>query len=274
MIKTSETVEVADKELLVIENNDQRVLTTQQVADGYGCTTNAIRKALQQNKGRFTKGKHYYELNGDELKEFKRLVLDKHQPLVDQFAPKLYLWTERGCALLSKIIDTDRAWEFQEALVDNYFKQRPKSQAELIAMMAQQAVEQEHRLKQVETEQEQIRRDMESLRREVTNVDSTLVIDGVGSVNFDVKQWVKSAKKAFPDSDYSDIYNYLYETIEQVGRVKLNIRLENKKKRMREQGASESDVNSLTKLSVIDDSRALREICRLQMARIRQRYKF
>lgn len=273
MIKTSETVEVADKELLVIENNDQRVLTTQQVADGYGCTTNVVKNAFARNKERFAEGKHYNKLTGQVLRDFKREVMNSDLAVPDN-VNTLYLWTERGCALLSKIIDTDRAWEFQEALVDNYFKQRPKSQAELIAMMAQQAVEQEHRLKQVETEQEQIRRDMESLRREVTNVDSTLVIDGVGSVNFDVKQWVKSAKKAFPDSDYSDIYNYLYETIEQVGRVKLNIRLENKKKRMREQGASESDINSLTKLSVIDDSRALREICRLQMARIRQRYKF
>ncbi|MCM1507394.1 MAG: hypothetical protein NC177_09715 [Ruminococcus flavefaciens] len=36
----------------------------------------------------------------------------------------LYLWTERGALLHAKSINTDKAWEVYEFLVDNYFRVR------------------------------------------------------------------------------------------------------------------------------------------------------
>ena len=35
---------------------------------------------------------------------------------------KLYLWTEKGAFLHAKSLNTDRAWEIYDVLVDTYFK--------------------------------------------------------------------------------------------------------------------------------------------------------
>lgn len=57
-------------ELIPIEHNDQRVLTTAQLAEGYGTESGVISKNFNNNKERYIEGKHYYKLGGNNLKEF------------------------------------------------------------------------------------------------------------------------------------------------------------------------------------------------------------
>jgi len=103
-----------------IENNNQRVLTTAQIAEQYGTTTDRIKDNFSANKARYTEGKHYYCLTGEELKEFKNLV--GNSDVVDKRTPKLYLWTEKGALLHAKSLNTDKAWQAYEVLVDTYFE--------------------------------------------------------------------------------------------------------------------------------------------------------
>lgn len=56
--------------LQVVETNNQRVLTTAQIAEWYGTDTKAISKNFTRNKERYTEGKHYYCLTGDAKREF------------------------------------------------------------------------------------------------------------------------------------------------------------------------------------------------------------
>ena len=42
-------------------------------------------------------------------------------------AKLLYLWTERGALLLAKSINTDKAWEAYERLVDFYFQKKEEN---------------------------------------------------------------------------------------------------------------------------------------------------
>ena len=44
--------------LQVIETNNQRVLTTTQIAERYETNTDAIQRNFQRNKERYTEGKH------------------------------------------------------------------------------------------------------------------------------------------------------------------------------------------------------------------------
>lgn len=108
------------KDLQVLEHNDQRVLTTQQLAEIFDTSVDNIKKNFQRNKARFIEGKHYYILKGADLKAFKDLVTESHQ--VDKRTPQLILWTERGANFHSKILDTDRAWEQFEIIEDTYFR--------------------------------------------------------------------------------------------------------------------------------------------------------
>lgn len=106
-------------ELKIIEHKNQRVLTTQQLADSYETDAKIIRKNFERNRERYQKSKHYYLLQGDELKEFKTIrQFDDSLKRINQ----LYLWTERGAFLHAKSLNTDKAWEVYDSLVEHYFQ--------------------------------------------------------------------------------------------------------------------------------------------------------
>ena len=107
------------KELTVLENNNERVLTTKQLAEVYETKENNIKNNFNNNKDRFIEGKHYYKLTGEELKQFKREVKDID--LVPNNVNTLYLWTKRGASRMCKMLDTDKAWEQFDILEDTYF---------------------------------------------------------------------------------------------------------------------------------------------------------
>lgn len=104
----------------VLEVKNIRVLTSRQIAEEYGVGTNAIQMTFARNRNRFIEGKHYISFTGDELKAFKN-----HPTvcgLVDGRASHLYLWTEKGALLHAKSLNTDKAWEVYDYLVDHYFR--------------------------------------------------------------------------------------------------------------------------------------------------------
>lgn len=111
------------KQLSVIEFEGQRVLTTRQLALCYETTRHVISNNFTRNKVRYAAGKHYVLLEGVQLQDFKRC----HQ--FDDSMKKvsvLYLWTEKGALLHAKSLNTDKAWEVYEYLVDFYFRVKEK----------------------------------------------------------------------------------------------------------------------------------------------------
>lgn len=105
------------KNLMPVEYNSQKILTTEQLAEFYGVDAKLISYNFNYNKDRYTEGKDYFFLEGNDLKTFKsnREFHDYSR------APSLYLWTKRGTFLHAKSINTDQAWDVYEMLVDNYF---------------------------------------------------------------------------------------------------------------------------------------------------------
>ena len=117
-----------------IEQNGQRVLTTAQLAEAYGTDVKVISHNFNRNKSHYIEGKHFYCLTGKELKKFKSI-----RQFGEQFkqASKVYLWTERGALLHAKSLNTDKAWEVYEFLVDTYFRVQEisNSYAELVKLL-------------------------------------------------------------------------------------------------------------------------------------------
>lgn len=97
-----------------------RVLTSKQLAECYESTPVRIKQNFNENRNRFVDGKHYISLTGDELKAFKKQVGNSY--LVANRASHLYLWTEKGALLHAKSLNTDKAWEVYDYLVDFYFR--------------------------------------------------------------------------------------------------------------------------------------------------------
>lgn len=108
-----------------VDYNGVRVLTTEQLAQAYGCEPNNIKSNFNANKSHFEEGKHFFKLEGEDLKGFKDEV--RNSNLVGKNASCLYLWTRRGASRHSKMLGTDRAWEMFDALEENYFNPRPKA---------------------------------------------------------------------------------------------------------------------------------------------------
>lgn len=103
----------------VITFQGQRVLTTSQLAESYGTDNKRVSNNFNENKERYTQGKHYFLLEGENLKAFKS------ESRISGIAPnlnKLYLWTEKGAWLHAKSLNTDAAWDAYEMLVDEYYK--------------------------------------------------------------------------------------------------------------------------------------------------------
>ncbi len=166
-------------ELVTVNFDNQRVLTTKQLAEVYGTSTTAISQNFKNNSHYFKEGIHYYLLKGEALKEFKNYLDDIS--LVGKRSPHLYLWTERGANRHCKILDTDKAWEQFDNLEDTYFRVKeyvqnqfviPKTYSEALRLAADIQAENE-RLK----EQEQL------LLPKANGYDLIVNSDGTQSMN-------------------------------------------------------------------------------------------
>lgn len=102
-----------------------RVLTTKQLAELYGTDARTLQYNFRYNKERYMLGKHYIEVDGDEL---RRLKTRSEIPSSFKYAKRLYLWTEKGALLHAKSLNTDKAWEVYDYLVDFYFRAKERTE--------------------------------------------------------------------------------------------------------------------------------------------------
>ena len=134
-------------ELTILEHNNIRVMTTEQLAGAYGCDAQHSKQNFNNNKERFTEGKHYFRLEGAELKSFKKQVENFDLP-VSKFASAIYLWTKRGAARHSKMLGTERAWDVFDELEESYFNpMKNMTPEEFLLCSAQRMVEQARAIK-------------------------------------------------------------------------------------------------------------------------------
>ncbi|ELD0817688.1 ORF6N domain-containing protein [Salmonella enterica] len=152
-----------------ILHNQIPVITTELLAQLYGVSPVRIRQNHHENKERFIEGKHYFKIEGNELRELKhkvtqdndvknknslrdsvndapskresvehRVVLNysvshkvtkSHSVKIARNVRSLILWTERGAARHAKMLETDQAWDVFERLEDCYFSQNAQTAA-------------------------------------------------------------------------------------------------------------------------------------------------
>ncbi len=110
--------QINDTQVSIVNFKSIPVVTTAMLAEFYGTDVNNIQQNYLRNTGRFVDGKHFFKLEGVELKAFKQLTDSK---TVSKNTRTLTLWTERGAARHAKMLDTDQAWDIFEQLEDCYF---------------------------------------------------------------------------------------------------------------------------------------------------------
>ncbi|HAS8352149.1 TPA: ORF6N domain-containing protein [Vibrio vulnificus] len=118
------TTQISVESLSPIAFKNIPVVTTELLANLYSTESENVKKNYGRNAGRFVEGKHYFKLEGDELREFKHKVTNCPFVKIAPNVRHLMLWTERGAARHAKMLETDQAWEVFEKLEDSYFSQR------------------------------------------------------------------------------------------------------------------------------------------------------
>ena len=112
-----------------IELKGIRVLTTRQLAEAYGTEVKVIQNNFQRNKDRYVAGKHYIYMDRDELRQVKMT----HPQIEGELkrASRMHFWTEKGALLHAKSLNTDKAWQVYDYLVDFYFRVKENTSQEV-----------------------------------------------------------------------------------------------------------------------------------------------
>lgn len=199
--------------LTVLENNNERVLTTKQLAEVYETLENNIQQNFKRNSDRFIEGKHYYKLIGDELRNFKNNYMTDSQ-LVDKRAAQIILWTEKGASRMCKILDTDKAWEQFDILEETYFRVKSQSKKQLpndylTALKALVASEEEKQQLKLENDYKQ--EVIQGLTEEISISDMRSILNRV----------VRKGGK------YQERYSALYQAYKDAYHIDLKIRFKN-----------------------------------------------
>lgn len=114
------------KDLIPVKFNEEVVITTKVLANVYECGEKQIKQNYNNNKDKFIEGKHYYKLEGENLRKFKQYCKVENFDFVKSNVNCIYLWTKRGASRHCKMLGTDKAWEMFDTLEESYFNPKPQ----------------------------------------------------------------------------------------------------------------------------------------------------
>lgn len=139
-------------------------------------------------------------------------------------------------------------------------KQQPKTQAELIAMLAQDNVEKERRLTQVELQVIETKKEIKETKKKQDNITEILSLNPT--------EWRKKVNSMINKianvlggfQAFQDVRNESYQLLEERAKCNLSTRLTNKKQKMALEGVAKSRIDKVNKMDVIADDARLTEI--------------
>lgn len=245
----------------IVEYNNVRVLTTQQIAEAYDTSTDTITKNFNRNKDRYAEGKHYIALEGAEKNDF----LDHGQ--FDRGlknAKTLYLWTEKGAFLHAKSLNTDKAWEVYDKLVDFYFGVKKTISEELspqmqllmqmVNTMAQKELEDKERDRQIAIAKEAAEKAVQTTEKIKDEFVQTFD-NWRDDINRKVRQISQNS-----GISYQQLFTDMYKELERSG-YDLAQRQRNKRNRMLSQGCTKSETDrETTKIAIVEDDKKAKKI--------------
>lgn len=237
------------------------VINTSQLAELYGTDVRTISNNFNRNKERYEFGKHFVCLEGEELKAFKG-IHQNDESLV--FVSKLYLWTEKGAFLHAKSLNTDKAWEVYDRLVETYFHVRkianeelsPQTQflLRLAQTIANKELEDRERDRQIALANETAKKAVATTEN-IKEAVKPVLDNWRDEINKKVKRIQFACKK-----DFQTLNAEMYFELERRAGCDLGTRLRNLKQRMYDVGRTKTEINNTRKIDVIESDKKLREI--------------
>lgn len=236
--------------LAIKEYNGKRVVTFRNIDEVHKRPEGTARKRFNDNKGRFVEGEDFFKVCASEIRTHKLFDI----------SPKAHedvtLITESGYYMLVKSFTDDLSWDVQRQLVNSYFRVQQiqhLSPMEMIAAMANNAVETERRLKEIEIKAAETS----------SKLDQALDIFTETLAEPDWKHCMNHRISTICERyhlSHQKTRGDLYSELELIANCNLNSRVIRKKKRLRQAGAKYRDAQAVTKLDVIADDQKLKPI--------------
>lgn len=106
-------------------DENSKCVTDKMVAEIHGIKTIHVRENISKNLSRFRKGIDYIDMKKVIDTADNNLLLSiGYTKMQISKSDVIYLLSERGYAKLIKIMDSDKAWEIHDILMDEYFSMR------------------------------------------------------------------------------------------------------------------------------------------------------
>lgn len=246
--------------IAIKEYRGQRVVTFKDIDTVHKRPGGTARKRFNDNREHFVEGEDYFVLN--QPSEIRALGIQRPQGGTPE---AVTLMTESGYLMLAKSFTDELAWKVQKQLVNGYFRARemqnqfsslsPQLQTLINIEMRQQ--EAERRMAEIEASSAETLLAVDTIKDALDSLVSLPTTAGnwKSQFNRNVRGFCMQNGK-----DFNKTFNDLYAQLDEVAGVRLDIRLENARKRLEQAGATKADIAALSKLGIVAQDKRLMAI--------------
>ena len=249
---------INNQNVLIKEYEGKRVITFKDIDMVHDRPEGTARRNFNTNKKYFIEGEDYFKICANEIRTHK----------IMEISPKAHedvtLMTESGYLMLAKSLTDDLSWDVQRKLVNDYFTvkdiQQRMTSAEIIAGIANNAVEMERKQKMLEVKQQEQQKEIENVNTRLDNMVDVISLDK-NSWRKDSQHLIsKIATKIGGFECMKNVYQEVFKLVEERAGVALGTRLTNKRNRMAGEGVCKSKRDRFTKIDIIAEDKKLIEI--------------
>lgn len=242
--------------IAIKEYQGQRVVTFKDVDTVHGRPDGTARKRFSDNREHFIEGEDFFKVKCSEVRPFfGQTPPNGFNPDAD-----IVLVTESGYLMLAKSFTDDKAWQVQRQLVKGYFRAKESvklSPAEQLLAQAHLMVEQERRIKALEVSNAENVKTMETVKDAIDIMVAPPVTAGnwQSQMNRNVRAFCMQT-----GLDFHKTFQELYTELEVSAGVKLGVRVKFARQRLQVNGATQTEIAAVSKLSIVAQDKKLREI--------------
>lgn len=176
-----------------------------------------------------------------------------------------YLLTKQGCEMVANKMTGEKGILFTAEYVEAFNKMEQSIKEEQVLDTSALSPELQmfnqmfQAIAKQELQQKQMKKDIEENKKQLQNIRDVIVISS--------DNWRRDCKNLITKIAYNmggaiyikDVYSEIYDALDKRLGVKLQVRLENKRNRMRSQGIGKTKIDKLNCLDVISEDKKLIE---------------
>jgi len=177
--------------------------------------------------------------------------------------PKIDL-TEEAFTLVAMSYNTKEAVQMKIKFIQEFKRMKDHIQKELDATLLSPELQMFNQMFKAiannEIEQKRLNKEIEETKQQVHNISEIVALNSIDWRKETTEIINKIARKTGEHGQYQQIRKESYQLLEERAKCNLQIRLQNKRHRLMDEGAAKSKIDKTSKLDVIEEDKRLLEI--------------